>query len=317
LPAGQPVVIRGLVKDWPIVQAGIAGPLAFANYLKQFDRGYDVNTVAGPPSIKGRIFYNVDMSGLNCRMGQAKLSASLDYLLDHLDDDPAPTLAIQSVIVPQYLAGLEQANPLALLKGITEPRIWIGGKATVAAHFDPSENIACCLTGRRRFTLFPPAQVANLYVGPFESTPAGAVISMVDFNAPDYEKYPRFKMAEEAALVADLEPGDAIYIPYLWWHHVVAQEGLNALMNYWWGGSDELTGTPRNALLHALMAIKPLAPNHKAAWQAMFEHYVFEKNGDPGAHLPAERRGILGELTLEKIKNLRTMLVNSLSRFSS
>src|SRR3954463_12462719 len=150
VPNGKPLVIRGLVSDWPIVQAGKAGATEFCNYIKRFDRGYEVNTVYGPPSIKGRIFYNRDMSGLNCKMGQAKISTSLDYLLEHIDDNPSPTLAMQSVVIPSFLSGIQQENILKLLSPFVEPRIWIGGRVTVAAHYDPSENIACCLAGRRR-----------------------------------------------------------------------------------------------------------------------------------------------------------------------
>lgn len=313
LPAGKPLVIRGLVNDWPMVKAGKAGAVEFCNYLKCFDRGYDINTAYGPPSVKGRFFYNADMSGFNFRAGQAKLSHSLDYLLEHADDNPPPALAIQSVIIPHYLPGVEHENRLALL-GNVEPRIWIGGRGIVAAHYDPSENIACCLAGRRRFTLFPPEQVANLYVGPFESTPAGAAISMVDFNQPDYEKYPKFKVAEDAALVAELEPGDAIYIPYLWWHHVRSLESVNALMNYWWGGLSDQKVDPRNALFHAMLAIRNLPPHYRDAWHTMFEHYVFETNGNIGEHLPEKRRGILGDMTPDDIKARGNSLAKTLAQ---
>lgn len=314
LTNGKPLVIRGLVNHWPMVAAGKAGAQTFCNYLKPFDRGYDLSTVYGPPSINGRIFYNSDMSGLNCRMGQAKLSTALDYLLEHETDNPAPLLAMQSIQINRFLPGLQRENSLGLLPDSIEPRIWIGGKATVAAHYDPSENIACCVAGKRRFTLFPPEQITNLYIGPFELTPAGAAISMVDFNQPDYDKYPRFREAEAAALQAELEPGDAIYIPYLWWHHVSSLEGFNALVNYWWGNTDELQGEPRNALLHAMMSIRSLAPRHRNAWHAMFEHYVFEQNGKPGEHLAAERRGILSDMKNDALKKVRAMLIKALSR---
>jgi Cupin-like domain len=316
LPRGRPVVMRGLVNDWPVVAAGRTSIDAFCRYLRKFDRGYDVNTVYGPPSIGGRVFYNEDLSGLNCRMGQAKLSASLDYLLAHLDDDPAPTLAIQSVIISRYFPGLEAENPLRpnLVPDGIDARLWLGGGVTVAAHYDPSENIACCVAGSRRFTLFPPEQVANLYAGPFELTPAGAVISMVDLERPDHQRYPRFKCAEEAALVADLLPGDAVYIPYLWWHHVRSLDKVNGLINYWWGEAEEQRGDPRNALFHALLSIKSLPPTHRDAWRAMFDHYVFESNGDTSAHLPAGRRGILSDMKPDALKRMRLALAKALSR---
>ena len=56
--------------------------------------------------------------------------------------------------------------------------------------------------------------MANLYPGPLENTPAGAVVSMVDFDDPDLERFPRFPQAMAEAWVADLEPGDAIYITF-------------------------------------------------------------------------------------------------------
>lgn len=313
LPRGKPLVIRGLVNDWPIVKAGKVGPTEFCDYLKRFDVGHAFHTVFGPPSINGRIFYNTDMSALNCRMGQEKLSTSLDYLLAHKDDQQASTLAIQSIVVSDYLPGMQFENRLNLLPESIGQRIWIGGKTTVAAHFDPSENIACCLTGRRKFTLFPPSQIANLYIGPFEFTPSGATISLVDFDNPDYEKYPNFKIAEENSFQTELAAGDAIYIPYLWWHHVVSLEGVNALMNYWWGGSDEKYGDPRSALLMSMVAIRNMPNTHKSAWKEIFNHYIFSQQ-DTSSHIPKARRGILGDLTPDLMRTLRQAIVRALSR---
>src|SRR5690606_31641153 len=91
LPLGLPVVARGLVRDWPVVRAAQTSDEAFCDYIRRFDRGYGVDTFYGPPSIGGRIFYNNDLSGLNARVEQTRLSTALDYLLEHLDDDPAPT----------------------------------------------------------------------------------------------------------------------------------------------------------------------------------------------------------------------------------
>lgn len=314
LPAGEPLVIRGLAKDWPIVNAARLGNEKFCNYLKNFDRGYEVDTVVGPSSINGRIFYNADLSGLNCRITQAKLSGSLDYLLENAHNNPPPLLAIQSAIINHHLPGLEQENLLELVPDTTQPRLWVGGQATVAAHFDASENIAVCVAGKRRFTLLPPEQVSNLYVGPYELTPAGPVISMVDFNNPDYGQFPKFKQAEAAMLTTELLPGDAIYIPYLWWHHVQALDAVNALVNYWWSLAPEGIGDPRGALLHALMSVRNLPARYRAAWQHQFEYYVFEQHGSINAHLPENRRGVLGKLNIESFKKLRQSLAKSLTR---
>jgi hypothetical protein len=316
LPKGRPVIMRGLVRDWPIVRAATISNESFCQYLKRFDRGYEIPTVYGAPSIGGRLFYNTDLSGMNYRLEQARLSSALDYLLAHSNDNPPPALAIQSAVINQCLPGMQLEN--RLLPGFTpegiQPRLWLGNRVTIAAHFDPSENLACCVAGSRRFTLLPPEQVVNLYVGPFEPTPAGAVISMVDFDRPDYEKCPQFRLAEEAAMTADLKPGDVIYIPYLWWHHVRSLDKVNGLVNYWWAQADELHGEPQNAMFHAMMSVKSLPAIHRNAWKTMFEHYVFEVNGRTGTHLPESRRGILDSAKPDALKRLKSALSRILSR---
>src|SRR5690606_9116329 len=113
----------------------------------------------------------------------------------------------------------EHPFPLAAGQPRVETRIWLGNATQVATHFDLSDNFAVVALGRRRFTLFPPEATANLYVGPLNVTLAGQPVSMVDPLAPDPERYPRYAAARELALIAELEPGDALFIPTLWWHH--------------------------------------------------------------------------------------------------
>ncbi|MDB5430036.1 MAG: peptidylprolyl isomerase [Caulobacter sp.] len=315
LPVGQPAVFKSFVADWPVVAAARQSPAALSAYLKRFDRGASVPTLLGPPKINGRFFYNHDMSGFNFQQGSARIGAALDFLLARLDEEPPPAFAIQSAPIRGCMPGFEAENRLTLLDPAIEPRAWIGNRVIVAAHHDQSENIACVVAGRRRFTLFPPDQVANLYMGPFELTPAGATISMVDFDAPDLGRYPNFPQALDAAVVADLEPGDAIYIPYLWWHHVRSMDRLNMLVNYWWAPRAPGRPEPREAFVHAIVALRDLPKAHREAWRAMLAHYVFQDEGPaPGAHLPKSSQGILGDLDPQLLREIRTSLARSLGR---
>lgn len=314
VPAQQPVVMRGLTAEWPLVKAGMQSAQSLATYIRRFDRGGELPAMLAPPSANGRFFYNADLSDFNFQATATRLGPALDFILAQSSDDPAPAFAVQSAPVRSALPGFEAENALPLLSPAVEPRIWIGNKAIVAAHHDQSENIACVGAGRRRFTLFPPDQVAGLYPGPFERTPAGAIISMVDFDAPDLARFPRFGEAMAHAQVAELAPGDAIYIPYMWWHHVASLDRLNLLVNYWWSPPNQERGEARDAFLHALLALRALSPEHRQAWRALFDHFVFEDDGPAGAHLPPARLGILGRLDPELLRELKASLARAVSR---
>ena len=314
-PLNQPAVLKGLVAGWALVAEGRKSPRALADCLKRFDRGRPVQTYVGDPSINGRFFYADDLAGFNFQRAQQPVSETLERLLTHLDDPKPPSIYIQSAPIPDCLPDLMGQLAMGLVGRAVVPRIWIGNAITVSAHFDLSDNIACVVAGRRRFTLFPPEQVANLYVGPFELSIAGAPVSMVSLEDPDLERYPRFELAMASAQTAELEPGDAIYIPYFWWHHVRSLAPFNVLVNYWWNDAGPgVVGSPYDCLLHAFLSLRDLPPNQRDAWRAVFDYYVFKSHGDPVAHLAPDRRGTLGPLTPEHARRMGMVLLNSIGR---
>lgn len=313
VPAAQPVVFRGLVASWPAVAAARQGDAALFDYLTRFDRQEPVGTLISPPENNGRFFYNDDLTGFNFQGGRARLSKSFEFLLANREAGRPATLAAQSISTRAHLPGFSDENVSPLLAPEVEPLLWLGNRVIVAAHQDPYENLACVVAGRRRFTLFPPQAVADLYIGPFEKTPGGPPISMVSFDDPDLEKHPRFAQALKVAEVVELEPGDALYIPYLWWHHVRSLEPVNLLTNYWWASAPAGRGQAMDAFLHAVLALRALPAQHRAAWKTAFDHYVF---GDPDtavAHLPDSVHGMLGELSEEDAKRIRQVLSQKLS----
>jgi hypothetical protein len=156
--------------------------------------------------------------------------------------------------------------------------------------------------------------VANLYVGPWDFTPAGQPISLVDFHAPDLGRFPRFADAWATARLADLMPGDALYMPGMWWHHVESLSPVNALINYWWSETPAVYGTPTDAFTHALLSIRSMPKQQRDAWRAFFEHYVFADDDQHLAHLPEARRGRLGQLDDNAARQLRSQLTNLLKR---
>jgi hypothetical protein len=309
-----PAVMRGLVRDWPATLAASRSIEDCRDYLLQFDRGARAEAFVGPPGIRGRFFYAPDMRSFNFERRSGRLGDVLRQLVALAGEDNPPAVYVGASPTADCLPGFSEANPMNLAGPGAMPRIWIGNRTEVSAHFDLSDNIACVVSGRRRFTVFPPEQLANLYVGPLDHTMAGQPASMVSLHEPDFERYPRYHEALAAAQAAELEPGDAIYVPALWWHHVDALSPFNVLVNYWWDDLAEHSGSPFECLAHAIWTIGNLPPERRAAWKSVFDHYVFRTGGDPVEHLAPEHRGILGAPSAGLSDRIRQFLLRGLAR---
>lgn len=308
---GKPAVIRGLAADWPAVRAEDT-----AAYLRGFASNAQTEMSVAAPEHGGRLFYTMGMAELTFTKQPATLGTVLDRIAAAAGSAEPETIAAQAASVADTLPGFMAENRLSLFDREIQPRIWIGNRVVTATHHDMASNVAVVIAGRRRFTLFPPDQVANLYVGPFEFTPAGTPVSLVDPEAPDFERFPRAAEAMAHARTAELAPGDAIYIPHMWWHHVRSLDPMSILVNYWWDEAPEPQPglAPINALVHALLSFEGLPAEQRAAWQAMFDHFVFRADGDPNGHVPEERRGIRGKLTADSKARLRRTLAQMLGR---
>ncbi len=319
MDAQEPVVLEGLASHWPLVAQGRQGPAAAVEYLKRFAGERPVTGFTGPPEIGGRFHYNADLTALNFVSERVPLAAFLDEILAHMDDEAPPSFYIGSTDLGAYLPDLRDENDLVLdhpMFAANSPlaSIWIGNRTVASAHYDMSNNLACCMVGRRHFTLVPPEQVHNLYPGPLEPTPGGQVVTMVDFREPDFDRFPRFREAMAAAQVAELEPGDVLFYPALWWHQVEALDGFNAMINYWWNVAPAFLDTPQNTLLHALLSLRDRPEPEKRAWRELFDYYVFGPADRAGAHLPEHARGVLAPMDEMKARRLRAQLLNRLNR---
>lgn len=313
LPDNRPVVMRGLVEHWPVVQAARQSPRALGDYLRSMDQGRQIVVLEGAPSIRGQFFYREDMRGLNFERRPSTIAEAIERLLALAEDPNPASLYVESTPTLEHLPAFAAANPQPLLPPVVPPRLWLGNTLTVQTHFDLSSNIACVIGGRRRFTLFPPDQLENLYVGPIEFTISGPPISMVPLKAPDLKRFPRFAEALRHAQSAELEPGDAIFIPYGWWHHVESLAPFNALVNYWWNEARP-TGSPFDTMLHAVLTIRDLPPAQREVWRHVFEHYVFSAPDEALSHLPREQRGMLGPPSPERAQAIRAILARAFSR---
>lgn len=316
LAGGEPVVLKGLVKSWGIVAAGAESDLAAMAYLRSFDSGKPVSTAFAPPDADGRLYYNEDFTKLNFDNRHLAIGEVLRSLEAAFEQQPPPGIYIASAQLDRFLPGFSKDNDLGLAAlGIdAPPTIWIGNRITASCHYDAPHNLACSVVGRRRFTLFPPEQIFNLYPGPLDPTPGGQAISLVDFAAPDPRRFPRFSQALEHARVAELSPGDALYIPSLWWHHVEGLARFNVLVNYWWKTTARHVPNPVSVLQHALWSLRARPELERRAWRAIFDYYVFSAPEVAAEHLPPAARGILGEIDEARARRIRTKLINDLNQ---
>lgn len=294
--ACQPTLLPGLCLEWPVVRNASRGWQALGDYLLGFDAGRNGEAFIGPPAIGGRYHYGDGPDGFNFTRESMGLAETLARIGEAAAAPELASVYMGSLPVEDYVPGFAADNPLPLALAQAQPRIWLGNAGRVACHYDTYDNLACVVAGRRRFTLYPPEAIADLYVGPIDHTLAGQPISLAAGGPLDDPRYPRFAAAAARAMVVELGPGDALYLPKLWWHQVDALEPANLLVNYWWDGFSAGPDAPYVAMMLAMITIAERPAAERQAWRAFFDHYVFRTGGHPLAHLPEERHGLLGPL---------------------
>jgi hypothetical protein len=252
----------------------------------------------GDPAIGGRYYYSDDLSGFNFTRAELPLAQAFAHMLRHADDPSAPTAYLGSLVAPAYLPGFAEANAVPIVPPQVEARLWIGNPSTAATHYDAYENLACVLAGARRFTLYPPDAIGDLYVGPIDHTMAGQPASLAAASA-DPVRYPGSRRRGTARSPWTSAGGDALFLPKLWWHQVEATAPVNVMLNYWWDATAIGPDAPLLAMLLSMIAIAERPEAERAAFRAFFDHYVFRPDGHPsrtcrktGAACCATSRGL-------------------------
>lgn len=291
---GQPAILQGFVEDWPLVKAAKESDEALLSQLLSDYKGGDARFLSQSADEDGYYFYKRDFSGFNFLRKIANLDTIFNLIGARSQSAEADRIAMQSAPVNEYFHKLTKNNPLPLFRGNIEPRFWLGTDGKVNTHYDDANNIACLISGKRVFTLFPPEQISNLYIGSLENTPGGAAMSLAKLDNPDFKRFPKLADALKHALQAELEPGDALYIPALWWHHVEAKSSLNMLINYWQGGSIEGLSHPSglDSVLTGLVSLAKLPKKQRQGWMAIFQ-YLVGSDRDEFDYIPEQLQGLL------------------------
>jgi hypothetical protein len=138
-------------------------------------------------------------------------------------------------------------------------RVWIAQAGTVTPlHYDLPANFIVGLYGRRQVLLYPPWQAPLL-------SPHTPFAAMPNFASFDPERNP----ADDSPLAhfrrpvgTVVGPGDVLYIPHFWWHHIRTIEP-SLIINYWCGGQ------AMNLAWHAGLAYKSVRGIYKGEWKAV------------------------------------------------
>ena len=308
----RPVALRQVCTGWPVLDAAERSNESLAAYLAGHDSGRKAEVFRGTPAIGGRYHYGENLEGFNFERETLGLGEALERMAECAAEPERGTLYLGSLPASQHLPGFAAENRLSFLSPEIEPRVWIGNASLVSCHYDTFDNLACVVAGVRRFTLYPPDSIGDLYVGPIDHTMAGPPVSLAAGSPPGDRRYPKFDVARERALTVELRPGDALYLPKLWWHQVEAPGPFNLLVNFWWDAFRAGPDAPNSTMMLAMIAIAERPEAERAAWRAFFDHYVFRPRGHPLAHLPEERHGILGPLGKGNYGRIRAAVMQML-----
>lgn len=139
------------------------------------------------------------------------------YVMQQSIPDKLPEL-LDDVVVPSWIA---QERPAI--------NLWFGRRTATQLHFDNSNNFFAQLYGTKEFTLFAPSDSEHLY--PYHHDSATSHLSNVDLDDPALDRHPHFARAQADRFA--MQPGELLFLPAFWWHHV-RSPGVAVSVNFWW-----------------------------------------------------------------------------------
>ena len=189
-----------------------------------------------------------------------------------------------------------------------------GNRSRAPAHQDLPDNLACVAAGRRRFLLFPPNQLRNLYIGPLARHPAGQPVSLVGPLAPDLARPSRSPMPGAMRRSPSWRPATRSSCRPCGGTH----RGAGALQRAAQLLAEAGAGGHGRAARRADGddPVHPPAARARAPGLArrVRPRRVRVRRGWRGGHIPAPAGGVLAPLDAERASNLRARLVQCLQR---
>eukprot|EP00192_Tetraselmis_astigmatica_P013517 CAMPEP_0117695792 /NCGR_PEP_ID=MMETSP0804-20121206/28332_1 /TAXON_ID=1074897 /ORGANISM="Tetraselmis astigmatica, Strain CCMP880" /LENGTH=334 /DNA_ID=CAMNT_0005509895 /DNA_START=234 /DNA_END=1239 /DNA_ORIENTATION=- len=152
----------------------------------------------------------------------------------------AYTRANLSDLAP-VVAGLLNLGPIETMMGLKlQPRLcglWVSSPGCVTPlHFDTCHGLLCQVRGQKRVWLADPTATRSLYINPAgHANPQSSRLNLLRWMQGDEAQLKAFpKAANVDWHEVILCPGQALYIPPLWWHHVetLADASVSVLLPF-------------------------------------------------------------------------------------
>lgn len=153
-------------------------------------------------------------------------------------------------------------------------------RAVTPAHFDEQHGVMAQVQGSKSVTLLPPDAYTAMY--PFPVTHAADRSAMADVASPNFTRFPRLASVLPRMVAAQLHPGDALYVPPMWWHRAEYPDHVSTSVAFWFQDVDEVQ---RGAAP---------SPSSRARIHRNFEKVFSEEVGQ--SRFMAEARGLVAHL---------------------
>ena len=195
----KPLLIKGYAKQWPTFSQWNL------NTIKEKAKGQEVP------------IYNNEPAAANKSSDTPALFMTMDDYINEIQNYPSDKRIFFYIIknkLPDLLINFKYPDlGMKIFKQI-HTLFFGGSEARVLMHYDVdmSDFFHVHFEGRKRILLFDQKQSKYLYKVPLSVH----TIEAIDYENPDYDRYPALKKAEGYEIFMD--HGDMLYIPCAWWH---------------------------------------------------------------------------------------------------
>lgn len=128
--------------------------------------------------------------------------------------------------------------------------IWWGPVGhTEGLHCDITDGTLWQLSGQKQVILFPDYCWKSLAPFPFGGKMSWA-FSQVNVDHPDFEQFPQLNAIWDKKIKVILSPGEILYLPALWAHHIrgIAGQHVLSVNRFWRTSMDKMRYLPQDVL---------------------------------------------------------------------